>query len=167
MFSKFSSNESGASIATTPVTALSAAVQPRCISLQIFALCAMAATLQSPIARLGRRFVCTTSGFAQKKDTRPVGGRGISAFKDVFSLTALFFRPEVRGPLRSFKITSKGTEWRYQSTGTAMPSGQLLGNKGGTFIEVAIIKRLEWRIVPHFSAKRRIGMACKSPYETG
>jgi hypothetical protein len=51
----------------------------------------MADPLQSPMTRLGCRFVCTTSGFAQKNDARPVGGRGISAFSDVFFLAARFF----------------------------------------------------------------------------
>jgi len=39
---------------------------------------------QSAPARLDCRFVCTTSGFAQKKDANPVGGRGISAFGMIF-----------------------------------------------------------------------------------
>lgn len=51
----------------------------------------MADPLQSPTARLGYRFVCTTSVFAQKKDTRSVGGRGISALSDVFSFDGDFF----------------------------------------------------------------------------
>lgn len=61
-------------------------VQPRCISLQNFAICEIADRLQSPTARLGCSFVCTTSDFAQKKDTNPVGGRGISAFSFSFLL---------------------------------------------------------------------------------
>jgi len=60
-------------------------VQPRCISLQSFAICEIADRLQSPTARLGCSFVCATADFAQKKDTNPVGGRGISAFSKVFS----------------------------------------------------------------------------------
>ena len=59
-------------------------MQPRCTSLQNFTFCATADHLQSPTARLGCRFVCTTSTFAKKKDTRPVGGRGISAFSLAF-----------------------------------------------------------------------------------
>ena len=55
-------------------------VQPRFISFQNFALCEIADPLQIPKARLGCRFICTTSGFAQKKNARPAGGRGISAF---------------------------------------------------------------------------------------
>ena len=61
-------------------SALSTAVQPRCTSLQNFAFCAIADRLQRPTAHLGCRIVCTTFESAQKKDTRPVGGRGISAF---------------------------------------------------------------------------------------
>ena len=66
-------------------------MQPHFINCHNFAFCAMADRLQSPTARLGCRFVCTTSGFAQKKDTRPVGGRGISAFSDDFFLPSLIF----------------------------------------------------------------------------
>ena len=90
MFSKFSPNETGATSITPPVNALSAAVQPRCISLQNFAFCAMADPLQKPTVCLGCRIVCTTSGFAQKKDTKPVGGRGISAFYGGFFLDLFF-----------------------------------------------------------------------------
>ncbi|CAI8792395.1 hypothetical protein EMIT0P218_10385 [Pseudomonas sp. IT-P218] len=79
-FSKFSPNETWHSSEPPSVTALFAAVQPRFISLQNFALSEIADRLQSPTARLGYSIVCTTTGFAQKKDTRPVGGRGISAF---------------------------------------------------------------------------------------
>ncbi|WP_379555873.1 hypothetical protein [Pseudomonas sp. MD332_8] len=61
-------------------------VQPRCNSLQNFAICEIADRLQSPTARLGCSFVCTTSDFAQKKDTNPAGGRGISAFPKLFFL---------------------------------------------------------------------------------
>ncbi|WP_152973732.1 hypothetical protein [Pseudomonas libanensis] len=64
-------------------------VQPRCISLQNFAICEIADRLQSPTARLGCSFVCTTSDFAQKKDANPVGGRGISAFLSHFFLLQL------------------------------------------------------------------------------
>jgi hypothetical protein len=86
----FSPNEPGHSSDTPSVTTPCTAVQPRCISFQNFALCEIAAPLQSPTARLGCRFVCTTSGFAQKKDTKPVGGRGISAFSDDFFFARRF-----------------------------------------------------------------------------
>jgi hypothetical protein len=91
-FSKFSPNETGHFSDTPFVTIPCTAVQPRFISLQNFALCEIADRLQSPTARLGCSFVCTTSGFAQKKDARPVGGRGISAFSEVFFLIGRFFR---------------------------------------------------------------------------
>ena len=84
-FSKFSPNETGGSSFASFMAARCAAVQPRFISLPNLSFCAMADRLQSPTARLGCRFVCTTSGFAQKKDARPVGGRGISAFSRRFS----------------------------------------------------------------------------------
>jgi hypothetical protein len=64
-------------------------VQPRCNSLQNFAICEIADRLQSPTVRLGCSFVCTTSDFAQKKNTNPVGGRGISAFFRTFFLHIL------------------------------------------------------------------------------
>lgn len=90
-FSKFSLNETAGSSFAPLMAVRCAAVQPRCISLQNFAFCAMAGPLQCPTARLGCRFVCTTSGFAQKTDAKPVGGRGISAFSEVFLLAGLFF----------------------------------------------------------------------------
>ena len=101
-FSIFSPNDSGHLAATHSVTAPWAAVQPRCTSLQNFTFCAIADRLQSTTARLGYRFVCTTSRFAQKKHTRPVGGRGISAFSDVFFFCLGFFQPvlNIRRPPR-------------------------------------------------------------------
>ncbi len=72
------------------VPSLSVAVQPHCISFQNFALCEIADRLQSPAARLGCSVVCTTFAFAQKKDTRPVGGRGISAFSARFFFCRVF-----------------------------------------------------------------------------
>ncbi|MQU55052.1 hypothetical protein [Pseudomonas sp. FSL R10-1339] len=47
--------------------------------------------LGSPTARLGWRMVCTTSVFAKKTHTKPVGGRGISAFSGSFIFAAVFF----------------------------------------------------------------------------
>jgi len=88
LFFIFHLNETGHLIATACTTALRAAVQPPCISLQNFALCEIADRLQSPTARLGCWVVCTTSGFAKKTDAKPVGGRGISAFSAVFFVEA-------------------------------------------------------------------------------
>ncbi|RFP96291.1 hypothetical protein DA482_01740 [Pseudomonas fluorescens] len=65
-------------------------MQPHCTSLQNFAICETADRPQSAPARLGCRFVCTTSGFAQKKDANPVGGRGISGFHLNFFLHERF-----------------------------------------------------------------------------
>ena len=50
----------------------------------------MANALLSPSAHLHSRFVIITSRFAQKKDTKPVGGRGISAFWNDFFLLSVF-----------------------------------------------------------------------------
>ena len=80
-------NESGASSPAPSVIVSCTSVESPCTYLQNFAICETAGTLKSPPARLGCRFVCTTSGFAQKKDANPVGGRGISAFSRYF-----FFR---------------------------------------------------------------------------
>lgn len=79
-FSKCSPNETGASSPALLVTACCTAVQSHCTSLPNFAICETADHSQSATARLGYRFVCTTSAFAQKKDANPVGGRGISGF---------------------------------------------------------------------------------------
>ena len=89
VFFIFSPNEAGDFSCPLLKHTHSTAVQPHCISLQNFAICEIADRLQSPTARLGCSFVCTTSDFAQKKDTNPVGGRGISAFSANF-----FFTPE-------------------------------------------------------------------------
>jgi hypothetical protein len=86
VFFIFSPNEAGGLGCPLLKHFHSTAVQPHCISLQSFAICEIADRLQSPTARLGCSFVCTTSDFAQKKDTNPVGGRGISAFPGVFSM---------------------------------------------------------------------------------
>ncbi|MGE1152305.1 hypothetical protein [Pseudomonas kitaguniensis] len=66
------------------------AVQQNCISLPKFAICENADPPQSAPARVGCSVVCTTSDFAQKKNTNPVGGRGISAFQALFFFTGSF-----------------------------------------------------------------------------
>jgi hypothetical protein len=83
VFKVFAQRNRGTSL-TRLVTTRSAAVQPRCIFLQNLAQNEIADPLQSPTDRLGCRLVCTTSGFAQKADAKPVGGRGISAFSVSF-----------------------------------------------------------------------------------
>ncbi len=85
-------NESGASSSAPSMIVSCTSVQSPCTSLQNFAICETAGTLKSPPARLGCRFVCTISGFAQKKDANPVGGRGISAFSSNFFLLAPILR---------------------------------------------------------------------------
>jgi len=89
-FSSFPPSKTRGCSALPPQAIHSPVVQTRCISSQNFALCEMADRLQSPTARLGCRFVCTTSGFAQKMDAKPVGGRGISAFSSSFFLSSGF-----------------------------------------------------------------------------
>jgi hypothetical protein len=80
MFSSFSPNESGLFPVALCRGCPTIVVQPGCISSENFAHCEIADRLRSPKARLGWSFVCTTAGIAQKKRTKPVGGRGISAF---------------------------------------------------------------------------------------
>lgn len=92
VFANFSPSKTRASCRSPFVTAPRRYVQPRCISLQNFAQNEIVDRLRSPMAHQGCRFDCTTSGFAQKKDTKPVGGRGISAFSDVFLLAGQIFR---------------------------------------------------------------------------
>lgn len=70
-------------------------MQHGCISLPTFANREMRKHPLSPTAGLGFRAGCTTFEFAQKKDVRPVGGRGISAFSTDFFLAAGFF---AKGP---------------------------------------------------------------------
>ena len=59
-------------------------VSPHCTSLQKFANRAKADRLRNPAARVARGILCTRFEFAQKKDTKPVGGRGISDFSNRF-----------------------------------------------------------------------------------
>jgi hypothetical protein len=83
-FLNFSSNESGG-VSVWPFSpGQRVAVQPDFISLQNLSQNEKADHLQRPTGGAGWRLVCTAQGFAQKKDTKPVGGRGISAFSDVF-----------------------------------------------------------------------------------
>lgn len=83
-FFNFSPKQAGTFGKALPRAALQHAGQAHDISMQNFALCAIADRPPSPPARLGCRFVCTTSRFAQKNDANPVGGRGISAFSSHF-----------------------------------------------------------------------------------
>jgi hypothetical protein len=66
------------------------AVQQPCSFLQNLALRAIASTPPAPAAGLGRAGVCTALTFAQKRDAKPVGGRGTSAFSADF-FYAIFF----------------------------------------------------------------------------
>lgn len=85
-FSSFPPSRTGGHSARPPKAIQSPGVQTRCIFLPKFANREMSDHLRSPTAGLGCGVVCTTFGFAQKRDTQPVGGRGISAFSDDFSL---------------------------------------------------------------------------------
>lgn len=49
--------------------------------------------LGGPAARLGWRMVCTTPVFAKKTHMERVGGRGISAFSNVFFFEPIFSKP--------------------------------------------------------------------------
>jgi hypothetical protein len=91
-FSSFSPSRSGAVAIARPKAIQSPAVQPRCTSLPKFAKHEISNRLRSPTVGLGCRVVCTTFEFAQKKEARPVGGRGISAFFIVFFVGEGFFR---------------------------------------------------------------------------
>jgi len=55
-----------------------------CTFLQNLALRAIHATPTAPAAGLGTAGDCTAPAFAQKRDAKPVGGRGISAFSPIF-----------------------------------------------------------------------------------
>lgn len=57
--------------------------------------------LRSPTAGLGCGVVCTTFGFAQKRDAKPVGGRGISGFSQDF-----FFHLADSMPEAEYTVTS-------------------------------------------------------------
>lgn len=83
-FSSFSPSSTGAAALARPRLCRGAAVRPRCTSLPKLAKHEMSDHLRSPLAGLGCRVACTTFEFAQKKDARPVGGRGISAFSSHF-----------------------------------------------------------------------------------
>jgi hypothetical protein len=63
-------------------------VQRLRIILQNLALLAIATTPTAPAAGLGSAGGCTALAFAQKRDAKPVGGRGISAFSTDFFFVA-------------------------------------------------------------------------------
>ena len=121
-FSSFSSNEIGGSSFSTFVTACSAAVQRRCISFQNFALCEITDRQQSPTARLGCRFVCTTSGFAQETDAKPVGGRGISAFSIGFFWSGDFSSAVIFPLVRSPPAGARSPDLNHHSPLPCAPS---------------------------------------------
>ncbi|WP_054996713.1 hypothetical protein [Pseudomonas ficuserectae] len=79
-FSNFSPKLAGLPRIAPACTALSLAVQGADIFLHKLARCAIAAPLRNPTAGLGWSIAFIASGFAQKTDAEPVGGRGISAF---------------------------------------------------------------------------------------
>ncbi|MCK9744390.1 hypothetical protein [Pseudomonas syringae] len=83
-FSNFSPNQAGLPRIAPACTALSLAVQGADIFLHKLARCAIAAPLRNPTAGLGWSIAFIASGFAQKTDAEPVGGRGISAFSTCF-----------------------------------------------------------------------------------
>ena len=71
---------------------LGRAMQRPYIFLQNLALRAIDSIHTAPVAGLGRAGNCTVLAFAQKRDAKPVGGRGISAFSSLFFLSSRFSR---------------------------------------------------------------------------
>ncbi len=103
-FSNFRSSLAGLSRIRPSGAVLSFVVQGDDIFLHNLARCAIAAPLRNPTAGLGWSTAFIASGFAQKTDAEPVGGRGISAFSTNFLLTTYFsaldsillYRPDPR-----------------------------------------------------------------------
>lgn len=89
-FSNFSPKQAGPSRFAPICTVLSLAVQGADIFLHKFAHCAIAAPMRNPTAGLGWSIAFIASGFAQKTDAKPVGGRGISAFPSIFLFLVKF-----------------------------------------------------------------------------
>lgn len=89
-FSNFSLKQAGLPRTAPACTALSIAVQGADIFLHKLARCAIAAPLRNPTAGLGWSIAFIASGLAQKTDAEPVGGRGISALKRIFSFFCTF-----------------------------------------------------------------------------
>ncbi|WP_445941426.1 hypothetical protein, partial [Pseudomonas syringae group genomosp. 3] len=82
--------------------ALSLAVQGADIFLHKLARRANAAPLRNPTAGLGWSIAFIASGFAQKTDAEPVGGRGISAFPSIFLFLVRFPAMVIRATDRKF-----------------------------------------------------------------
>lgn len=97
-FSDFSPKQAGPSRFAPICTALSLAVQGADIFLHKFAHCAIAAPLRNPTAGLGWSIAFIASGFAQKTDAEPVGGRGISVFSQDFFCVTIIFLARQREP---------------------------------------------------------------------
>jgi hypothetical protein len=76
------------------------AVQRLCTFLQNLAPRAIATTPAAPAAGLGRAGGCTALVFAQKRDAKPVGGRGISAFSESFFILTISSDEPGRARLR-------------------------------------------------------------------
>ncbi|WP_205883481.1 hypothetical protein [Pseudomonas viridiflava] len=89
-FSNFRSSLAGLSRIRPSGVVLSFVVQGDDIFLHNLARCAIAAPLRNPTAGLGWSTAFIASGFAQKTDEEPVGGRGISAFLQLFFFTKTF-----------------------------------------------------------------------------
>ena len=103
-------SEAGAYSPPPSVILCCTSLQARCTSLQNFAICETAGRPQSTPACLGCRLVCTTSGFTQKKDTNPVGGRGISAFFNIFFVK--IFQIDIQLSRLTFPSTTKAEEFK-------------------------------------------------------
>ncbi|KPW97459.1 hypothetical protein AL049_21465 [Pseudomonas syringae pv. cerasicola] len=87
---------------------MSLAVQGDDIFLHNLARCAIATALSTPTAGVGWSIAFSASWFAQKKDARPVGGRGISAFPVRFLLRRIFLiDPDVAGTRAEIDLPSQ------------------------------------------------------------
>ena len=79
------------------------AVQRLCTFLQNLAPRAIATTPTAPAAGLGRGGGCTALVFAQKREAKPVGGRGISGFSRIFSSDRPFLNSRILNPQNQWK----------------------------------------------------------------
>ncbi|WP_010208244.1 hypothetical protein, partial [Pseudomonas amygdali] len=87
---------------------MSLAVQGDDIFLHNLARCAIATALSNPTAGLGWSIAFIASWFAQKKDAKPVGGRGISVFSvRVFLRRIFLIDPDVAGTRAEIDLPSQ------------------------------------------------------------
>ena len=124
-FSSFPPSKTGGCSTLPPQAIHSPVVQTCCIFLPKFANRAKSDHLRNPTAGLGCGVVCTTFGFAQKTDAKPVGGRGISAFSAGFFLAGRFsltYRDSRPYPLTVAANSATGLGNPISKGATAPPS---------------------------------------------